>query len=55
MEDIKTIVLEDAKKAIAGMEKKCLELGINCSFCVMDCLGNIIILEKGTIWDCLTA
>ncbi len=46
MRNIKTIVLEDAKKAIKNMEKKCLEFKIECSFCVIDCMGNILILEK---------
>jgi len=46
MKTIKTIVLEDAKKAVKSMEKKCLELKLECSFCILDCMGNIIILEK---------
>ena len=46
MKTIKTIVLEDAKKAVDGMEKKCLELRLECSFCILDCRGNIVILEK---------
>ncbi len=46
MKNIKTIVLEDAKKVISCMEKECYELKIECSFCVLDCSGNIIILEK---------
>ncbi|MBN1299089.1 MAG: heme-binding protein [Actinobacteria bacterium] len=46
MKVIRTIVLEDAKKAVAGMEQKCLELKLECSFCVTDCMGNIVILQK---------
>jgi uncharacterized protein GlcG (DUF336 family) len=46
MKNIKTIVLEDAKKVISCMEKECFELKIDCSFCVLDCTGNIVILEK---------
>ena len=46
MKNLKTIVLEDAKKAISCMEKECFELKIEGSFCILDCMGNVIILEK---------
>ncbi len=46
MKNIRTIVLDDAKKAISSMEKECFELKIEGSFCILDCMGNVIILEK---------
>ena len=46
MKEIKILVLEDAKKAVDVMERECFVLKIDCSFCVIDCMGNVILMEK---------
>ena len=46
MRTIKTLDLEDAKKAVSAMEKKAKELKLNLCFCVVDANQNIIILER---------
>lgn len=46
MRQINTLVLEDAKEAFNAMEKECLKLKLECSFCIMDCMGNVILMEK---------
>ncbi|MBM3706539.1 MAG: heme-binding protein [Actinobacteria bacterium] len=46
MRTIKTLDLEDAKKAVAAMEKRAKELKLNLCFCVVDANQNIIILER---------
>ena len=46
MKVIKTITLSEAKKAIKAMEDLAKNMGIDFSFCVIDCMANILILEK---------
>lgn len=46
MRTIKTLTLEDAKKALNSMEKKAKELSIDICFCIVDGSNNILILER---------
>lgn len=42
----KDYCFERCKKAVDSMGKECLELKVECSFCVTDCMENILLLEK---------
>jgi len=46
MKTIKTITLEEAKKAINAMEKEANKIGINFSFCIIDSMYNVLVHEK---------
>jgi uncharacterized protein GlcG (DUF336 family) len=46
MKTIKTLDLNDAKKAVAAMEKVGGKMSLKLCFCVLDSAANIILLER---------